>query len=80
MDYEYLCMLKDRVAQLSDSPEHAAAVQRARVLLQSLPASLISDAESRFGKRGYLRWQNASSLAEESRLQILKMLVILGSP
>lgn len=77
MDYEYLCMLKDRIAQLSDSPGHAAAVERAKRLLQSLPESLINDVESRFNRREYLRWQNASALAEEARGQVLKMLVEL---
>jgi len=77
MDYECLRMLEDRVEALRHSPKHRAAVQRANRLLESLPASLINNVESRFGKQHYQGWRNASKLADRSRKKVLSMLVDL---
>ncbi len=77
MDYEYLRMLEDRVAALRGSAQHRRNLQRAEQLLQSLPASLIRDVESRFGRRADDDWHNASALAEEARKQVLALLTEL---
>lgn len=73
-DYEYLVMLRDRIAALEERGETDPRVASARALLESLPETVEQQLEQAFGNHYGGRHDNSSRFAEKARVQILRAL------
>ena len=75
-DYEYLVMLRDRIAVKRRSNLDSALVGRAEKLLAEAPARVLGAPGAETG----LMWSDPKdrTVAEKVRIDILEMLVLLG--
>ena len=74
MDWQYMQMLGDRVAELEKAGRTGPRLDAARELLDDLPKTLLQRVTDRYSRLYYYEWGTQCTMAEAARLQVLEAL------